>query len=294
LIQTYDEEERLMNKLLILSIAGLFLFGACGVSQEEYGRLKAKHSDTVKKNADLKNQLNKLSQKIKSLENEIEEEKNGPEVLLKQANQDFENKNYESAWEAINQLLTKHPGSNEVKEAKKLAARIEPAVKKIQEQQEQKFKEIEKEFRFSKSYNEKTHITTYHDRYYQYMSERIFLEIIKPDEGKAWVGFHIRSFGLRKLQISQFVFKTGKKTYFISPQKSPVIEESPSSPTTYTEEIVVPIDDNVKTIINAVINSDETIVAFKGRNNWEYTVQASEKEGLKSMLKAIKELGLKY
>lgn len=283
-----------MKKILILLLAGVFLFGACGVSQDEHGRLKAKYTGAKKENENLKNLSKKYAQKIESLEKEIKEEKSGAETLLKQANDSYSAKNYDDAWETLNQLLTKHPGSNEVKGAKKLAAKMKPIIKKIQKQRDQKFKEIAKEFRFSESYDEETLTTSYIDRYYTYSGDRVFLQIFKPAEGNPWVGLHLRSFGMKKLSISQFIFKTGNKTHYIVPPKKTVLTESPSKPTTFTEEIVIPVDDNIKTIIDAVIKSDKTTVVFKGNYSREYTVMASEKKGLESMLKAIKELGLKY
>ncbi len=109
-----------MKVLLILLVACILVFGACGPSEDEMNQLRQDFSKAKKENDDIKAKHKEATTRLKAVEKELDDLKNGPGRILAEAKTFFEEKKYKECSNTCFKVVDKYPGSVEAIEASKL------------------------------------------------------------------------------------------------------------------------------------------------------------------------------
>lgn len=270
-------------KKVILYTSTLFLllnlFG-CGISQDQYDALKSEN-ETLKK--------------------QIDELKFGADRLLNQAQSNIDSRDYNSAKSVLEQLLSRHPGTSQAKEAEKIIVTVD---KQIKEQNVAKEKETEKQKKLAKeklsnatkklrsSYDDIKGITWYRDKgtpeYANYTSFHLYMG--KEKYGKPWLRFRIQYSADDWLFIESFVIKTAYGSYTIDTKYGEVERDNGSGG--IWEWYDISLDNKTYQIVKSVIDSKDVKLRHVGKQyHKDRTISEKEKQGLQNILDAYFALG---
>lgn len=270
-----------MNKTTLIYIATIFLFGSCGIPQEDFDKLQSEN-----------NQL-KL---------DLEECQFGASKMLSQATAYFDNKEYKKCRTESNSIIEKHSGSNEAIKAKELLDKANEELNKIAEAKEkEKAEKIKKDKqrmanatkKMRKKADDMNGITWYYDKTSpSYVNSRtnFYAYIGKKEGGTPWMRMVIQYVADDWLFIEKYTIKVDGKTYKITEEKYGEIE------TDNGPGIWEWLDRTVSTsefeIMKAVANGKNVKIRFEGKKYYkDRTVSSKEKLALRNVIEAYEALG---
>lgn len=266
-------------KFFPVLIASLFL--SCGNSDKE---------------------LEVLRSEIEILKKGIEECQFGADKLLAKANIYFEQKEYEKSKIELNTLVTKHPGSPEVKSAESLLEKINLEIENLKElKKEEEREKIKKEkqrlanatSKMRKKTDDMNGITWYHDKNSpRYTNQNGFFAYIGTNNSSTpWLRLGIQYAADDWLFIEKYIIKVDDKTYNIIEEKYGEIETDNGSGGIW-EWLDRSVDQDEFDIIKAVANGDNVKIRYVGRQYYkDRTISNSQKQALKNVINAYESLG---
>lgn len=284
-----------MYKLLHILIRFVFLFGflgCSGVSKQEHDSLKAENE---------------------KLKLEIEDLKFGPDKLLNQVKLHIESKEYTLAKSEIEELITRHPTSDQAAAAKVFLADVDKQVSEqiFKEEKERKEQELanekervakeklEKERlsnatkKMNKKYDEINEVTWYRDKtspaYVNYNG--FYAYIGQSNGGRPWLRLAIQYAADDWLFIEKYIIKVDGVTYNISEQEYGEIKTDNGSGGIW-EWLDRQVGPSEFEIIKAVANGKDVKIRFSGKDyHKDKTITSQQKLALKNVLNAYEALG---
>lgn len=284
-----------MYKLLRLFVSFVFLIeliGCSGVSNKEHDALKAEYE---------------------KLKLEIEDLKFGPDRLLKQAKGHIESNEYALAKSEIEDLISRHPTSEQSAESKILLTAVEKQISEqiIKEEKERKEQELanEKEIaakeklekerlstatkKMNKKYDEINEVTWYRDKtspsYVNYNG--FYAYIGQSNGGSPWLRLAIQYAADDWLFIENYIIKVDGMTYNIVEQEYGEIKADNGSGGIW-EWLDRQVGPSEFEIIKAVANGKDVKIRFSGKDyHKDKTITSQQKLALKNVLNAYEALG---
>jgi len=247
-----------------------------------------------------KNEFEKLKSENETLKAELEDCKYGAAKLYESANQYFNNKEFQSARDAVNDLIIKHPTSQEASLAKPLLEKINFEIHRIENEQrlaEEKSKR-EKELEIAKAtknmfkkYNEFSQIYWYQDASSpRYVNRNgFFLEFGKSKTGLLTdLYLNIQYYAEDWLFIEFMSFTVDGTPYKFFPTKV----ERDNDGGKIWEWTRTPLSSETYSIVLAIINSKSSKIRFNGSQYYDdRVITSTEKKALKNVLLAYEALG---
>lgn len=278
-------------KYSFFTLTTLIFLTSCGVSQKEYDDLKDENE---------------------KLRIELDDLKNGPDRLLSEGKIFIESKKYQDSKNSLNQLIEKHPGTNQASEAKSLLIEVDRLIE-IEKQREEKErienekaekKRIESEQKAERDrlanatkklktkYDDIRNITWYYDKstptYTNYNSFHLYMG--KEKSGIPWLRFRIQYTADDWLFIESYIIKTDNGSHTITTKYGEVEKDNDSGD--IWEWYDVPLNNETYNIIKDVINSQTVKLRYNGKQYYkDRTITATERQGLKNILDAYEALG---
>src|SRR5690554_2505874 len=174
-----------------------------------------------------KNENDLLKKENEILKQEINELKFGADKLFSEAIVLIENKDYYNAETKLQNIIKKHPGTQQSIEAKELLPTVQDRIeeKKISAEKEKQEKEKFEKERLANStkklrtkYDDIKDITWYYDKGTPVYSDNnnLHLYMGKSKEGSPWLRFKIQYTSDSWLFIENYTIKTDNQSYTIS------------------------------------------------------------------------------
>lgn len=271
-----------IRTLQIITIGLLLtgLFGCDGVSKNEYEALKTENE---------------------KLKLEIEDLKFGPDKLLSQAKVNIDRKEFSRAKSKLQNLIDKHPASQQATEAKEIIKVAENGIKEQQVAEEKAKAEREKAEKerlanatkkLRTKFDDMKEITWYYDKstpqYTNYNSFHLYIG--KEKRSKPGLRFRIQYASDDWLFIEGYVIKTDNETYTISTSYGEVEKDNGSGG--IWEWYDVSMNNRHYVMIKDIISSKSVKIRHNGRQYYkDRTITSKEKQGLQNILNAYEALG---
>jgi hypothetical protein len=272
--------KRKMLKLLTIAFVSIELVSCDSVSRQEYNIIKGENEQ---------------------LKKEIDDLKYGPEKLLSKAKFYIEKSDFYKAKSELQILIDKHPTFVNISEAKQLLSIVENNIKeqlladeaaKIEKLNADKQKLASATQKLRTKYDDVQGITWYYDKATtQYTNHNsLHLYMGKELSGKPWLRFTIQYASSNWLFIENYVIKTDKNSYTISPSNGEVKHDNASGD--IWEWYDVAIDNKIYIIVKDIINSKTVKLRHNGKQYYkDRIISEKEKQGLQNVLDAYTALG---
>lgn len=256
-----------------------------------------------KENQTLKEENERLKSEISKLNQDLDEYRYSPTLLLKQAKTFFNNREYFKAKEKLALIIHKHPNSKEAGEGKYLLQRVQNMIssdEKVVDSQTQVQSDNSKQnsdVKYSieamhSSYDVNEKATFYRDMSApRYANENGFFLYFRKYRDKpraSDIRLRIQNISPNVLKIQTYSFKIDDKIYKITPQR--VFTDSSSGQ--YWEWSDFVLDAGNYKIIDHVINSTSAKFRIEGLGGYvDNVLDAADKRALKNTIEAFKALG---
>lgn len=249
-----------------------------------------------------KSDYESLKSENEQLKKELEDCKFGAERLLKQAQTQYDNKEYDNCVLTVAELEKRHPGSNEFKIGLDLKKKAELAKERqIAAEKRAEAERIQKEkqrlanatSKMRKSYDDMNGITWYYDKtspkYTNYNG--FYAYIGKEKTGNPWLRLRIQYAADDWLFIEKYIIKVDDVTYTIVEEKYGEIETDNGSGGIW-EWLDRGVDSDEYQIIKAVANGKNVKIRFVGKQyHKDKSITSAEKLALRNVLDAYEALG---
>jgi len=269
--------------LQILTIGFLMtgLIGCGGVSQNEYDTLKTENE---------------------KLKREIEDLKFGPDKLLSQAKLYSDSKDFTKAKIELQNLIEKHPASQQVTEAKQLSTIADNGIKEQKASEEKAILEKEKAEKdrlanatkkMRVKVDDMNDVTWYYDKTSpQYTNYNGFYAYIGTSKGsKPWLRLVIQYAADDWLFIEKYIIKVDGQTYNITEDSYGEIKTDNGSGDIW-EWLDRKVGYSEYQIIKAVAKGKDIKIRFNGKDYYkDKTITAQQKIALQNVLDAYEALG---
>jgi len=269
--------------LQILTIGFLMtgLIGCGGVSQNEYDTLKTENE---------------------KLKREIEDLKFGPDKLLSQAKLYNDSKDFTKAKIELQNLIEKHPASQQVTEAKQLSTIADNGIKEQKASEEKAILEKEKAEKdrlanatkkMRVKVDDMNDVTWYYDKTSpQYTNYNGFYAYIGTSKGsKPWLRLVIQYAADDWLFIEKYIIKVDGQTYNITEDSYGEIKTDNGSGDIW-EWLDRKVGYSEYQIIKAVAKGKDIKIRFNGKDYYkDKTITAQQKIALQNVLDAYEALG---
>lgn len=257
-----------ISKSLTLSCI-LFLFSCGGTSQSEY------------------NNPNKTQTNVEVT----------PEKLLSQAKVNIEHKYYNFAMTKLEELVNKHPDTEQAKEAKKLFSIVQKKMKAKQTAEANKLDNETKKLdnatkKLRKEYDDIKEITWYYDKGTPktYYKDYLNLYISKEKTGMPSLLFHIQYTSGKWLFIESYIIKTDNNSYSISPSYGEIERDNSSG--SIVEWYDVAMNQKIYNMVKDIASSKKVKLRCNGEHYYnDRLLSKEEKEGIKNVLEGYRILG---
>ncbi|GAB6931565.1 hypothetical protein JCM10914A_55620 [Paenibacillus sp. JCM 10914] len=262
--------------------------------------------------ASTKEALEKLQIENDSLKQQLDDFKNGPDKLLAEANSHFASDDIKKLTKTYETISKKHPGSEEEKKinelvtelqtkldkkaaeekiaTEKLAAEEKAAAEKLAAEEKARREQASSSMR--KNTDEVTGTTIYKDKTSpQYINDNGFNMFFATAEGSDIPVLYVRFqyTGDNWLFIDNYTLRVDDQVYTVNPSYSEVNRDNQVGGVwEYYDTLVT---GELYDIINAVINSNKTVIRSQGERYQDRTVTAQEKKALQNVLDAFKAMG---
>lgn len=250
-----------------------------------------------------KRQYDAVVAENEQLKRELDDLKHGAEREIAQGRQLYESGKYQEALDVLSKLVTDHPDSNKLLEARQLSAQAQQRIAMLAKAEEDRVKaQAAREAReleaaltaMVKTLEEVTGITWYQDKTIKQLhASSVSLYIGKQADSEPWLRFkiyHKYSADNSWLFVSSYMFNIDGATFEITPDYD-AIKRNNTSDFMYEWYDVTP-DDQCKQIVNALVTSKRALLRLRGQtrvNDREITF--TEKTGLKNAILAFGKLG---
>jgi len=269
--------------LQILTIGFLMtgLISCGGVSQNEYDTLKTENE---------------------KLKQEIEDLKFGPDKLLSQAKIYIDSKDFTNAKIELQNLIEKHPASQQVTEAKQLITIADNGIKEQKASEEKAILEKEKAEKdrlanatkkMRVKVDDMNDVTWYYDKTSpQYTNYNGFYAYIGTSKGsKPWLRLVIQYAADDWLFIEKYIIKVDGQTYNITEDSYGEIKTDNGSGGIW-EWLDRKVGYSEYQIIKAVAKGKDIKIRFNGKDYYkDKTITAQQKIALQNVLDAYEALG---
>lgn len=281
-------------KFIVVALSIATLLAGCGSSSS----LNAVNEEL----ASTKESLDKLKSENESLKKQLDELKFGPEKLLTEAKSQYESGDMKKLKKTLDTITKKHPDTNEEKQVKALVDKLQKqldAKKAAEKAEAEKLAAEEKKRKeaavasMRKVVDDVTGTTQYSDKTSpKYINENGFNLFFAMSEGSDIPVLYARFqyTGDNWLFIHKYTIRVDDTTYTINPSYSEVNRDNQIGGV--WEYYATLVDGEMYEIINAIINSNKTVIRSQGdERHQDRTVTAQEKQALKNVLDAFKAMG---
>lgn len=267
----------------IILIMSVILISSCGSNGEEYEQLKARAEQMESENQ-------RLNSEIEKLRSEINEVKFGAERLLSQARIEVEAGRNLDSRSTLQELIRRHPTSNEILEAKKLLldteARILAAEEKRKEEASQALEKATKNL--EKKVDEIEGITWMSHQGAPILGKYAAL-YFGTKNGKSSgfpIRFRVQYYDDSWLFVRSLTIKADDKTF----QISGIDFKRDNSSGSIWEWMDIPITDYQ--MLQSVMNAKQVVIRFHGDTYYsDFTVPSGQKNMMKDVYVAWQSLG---
>ena len=284
-------KKALIGLLVLMSIVGMTILVGC--NQEEINNLKAKSEALKKENSELKRH-------ITALKKEIDDLKFGASRLLNTAREAITKKHWTDAEMALEDLIKKHPGSLESKEAtvllKKLRVeRIKEIDERLAAEKRRKKKEAKRLARALKNMKKKKdnveNITWYTPKNtpkYHLDNGACFYMYIGTGDGHVWPRLVVRYDGNDWVFFDKILVKYDDRLAEIEFDKYKNKKTDTSSGV--AEWIDIAANPLIMTYLKEIANAKKVTIRFSGKYSKDFVLTGAQKRALRDSLLAFRVL----
>ena len=273
--------KKIILQLLTIGLLLICLFGCGGVSQNDYDTLRTENEN---------------------LKKQIEDLKFGPEKLLSLAKVFIDKEDFINGKAELHALISKHPTSQQITEAKQLLLVVDNAIKlqnleKEKEKAEKEKKEKERlanaTRKMNNEYDEIKEISWYRDKSSpKYVNSNGFYAYIgQSKDSKPWLILALQYSADDWLFIESYTIKVDGKIYTIKEESYGEIKKDNGSGRIW-EWLSRPVGPDEYEIIKAVAYGKDVKIRFSGKDyHKDKVITEQQKNALKNVLDAYEALG---
>lgn len=265
-----------MRKAVLISISVVISMSSCGVSQEEYEKLKSENEE---------------------LKKQVEECNLQAEEMLSLAKISYERLEYKKSHKLLQLIQAKYPNTKEARRSIGLLEKVEKDLAATQKALE-KDKLIEESNlllgEMKKRFDEKSGATFYTDKSFSENSNvnSVYLYAGRKKKSKPWLGIAINRFSKDDWLHTQKVMFNVDGTIFNINEEKPDDFKERKEPDGYREWIDRVVSEHELELIKKIASSEEVTLTLIGSEVSEKrTMTSAEKEAIKNVLNVYTILG---